>query len=200
MKKVLMASLMILLIIGLAKASFAVPGSITLNSATNSGGEYSNGINFLFGAGTYKFSVVSGGWNAWFGSTGVTGCNQGGANCTTGWMWSMDIYQPSTSTYFRLGSKIDRYDTQSKALSAHAGDSLVLNQYTDSDLWFFVKDGNPGDGKKYVWDNSGSVTFAVSSGSGPSNPVAPEPVSSILFVIGGATLGFRRFWNKRKSI
>jgi hypothetical protein len=190
MKKVLLAGLMSLLIIGLAKSSYAVPGSITLNSATNSGADYSYGINHFFEAGTYDFSVVSGGWNAWFGSTGVTGCNQSGANCATGWMWSMDIYQPSTSTYFRLGSKIDRYDTQSKALSAHASDHLVLNQPTDGDLWFFIKDGNPGDGKKYVWDNSGSVTFAV----------APEPVSSILFVIGGATLGFRHFRNKRKSV
>jgi hypothetical protein len=30
--------------------------------------------------------------------------------------------------------------------------------------------------------------------------VVPEPVSSILFVAGGATLGFRRFWKKRKQI
>jgi len=30
--------------------------------------------------------------------------------------------------------------------------------------------------------------------------VVPEPISYILFIIGGATLGFRRFWNKRKAI
>jgi hypothetical protein len=29
--------------------------------------------------------------------------------------------------------------------------------------------------------------------------VVPEPISSTLFIIGGATLGFRRFWKKRKS-
>lgn len=29
--------------------------------------------------------------------------------------------------------------------------------------------------------------------------VTPEPISSILFLTGGATLGFRRFWKKRMS-
>lgn len=196
MKKVLLAGIMIMLIIGLAKTGFAVPGSITLDSAIDSGGEYTTGINLLFEAGTYEFSVVSGGWNAWFiGSGQVSGCDSEGANCTKGWLWSMDIYQPSTSTYFRLGNHTDRYDTESKALSAHAGESLVLNQPTDGDLWFFIKDGNPGDGKRLVGDNYGSVTFAVSP-----VPVVPEPISAILFVIGGATLGLRRFWNKRKSV
>lgn len=200
MKKLLLMSLMLILIVGFAKASFAVPGSITLDSTINSGGDYTNGINIWFDAGTYEFSVLSGGWNAWSKSTGVSGCDQNGANCSTGWMWSMDIYQPGTSSYYRLGNKTDRYDTQSNALSAHTGEYLVLNQTTNSDLWFFVKDGIPGDGKKYVWDNSGLVTFGVSQISGPNpSPVAPEPVSSVLFVIGGAAFGFRRFLSTRKT-
>ena len=29
--------------------------------------------------------------------------------------------------------------------------------------------------------------------------VAPEPISSTLFIVGGATLGFRRFWKKRRN-
>jgi hypothetical protein len=37
------------------------------------------------------------------------------------------------------------------------------------------------------------------SGSIPAH-IVPEPVSSTLFIIGGATLGFRRFWEKRKNM
>jgi len=201
MKKVFQASLVLLMLIGFAKASFAVPGTITLDSKINGGGEYKNGINILFEAGTYEFSVVNGGWNAWFlHSGGVAGCNSEGANCTTGWMWTMDIYQPSTSTYYRLGSKVDKYDTQDKAYNAHANDYLVLTQPSDGDLWFYIKDGQPGHGNTYAYDNAGAVTFGVSLVPGPNpGPVAPEPVSSILFVAGGATFGFRRFWNKRKT-
>jgi hypothetical protein len=195
MKKALMACLSVLFMIGFARAGFAVQGPLTLDSVINSSGDYQDGINLSFETGTYEFSVVSGAWNAW---SNVSGCNNSGADCTSGWMWSMDIFQPSTSTYFRLGSKIDRYDSPDKALSAHAGDYLILNQPADGDLWFFIKDGNPGDGKTLVGDNSGTVTFAISSVPPPSSaPLAPEPVSSILFVIGGATFGFRRFWNKR---
>jgi hypothetical protein len=105
----------------------------------------------------------------------------------------MDIYQPITSTKYRLGSKVDRYETDVLAYNAHSSDVLSLNQASDGYLWFFIKDGNPGDGKSLVGDNSGSVTASI-------NLVhAPEPVSSLLFLVGGATLGFRRLRNKIKT-
>ncbi len=35
---------------------------------------------------------------------------------------------------------------------------------------------------------------------GPAVPVAPEPVSSVLFVVGGTVLGFRRFSKKKEVV
>ncbi len=49
--------------------------------------------------------------------------------------------------------------------------------------------------------DDGLMAFASSStgGSWTGPAVVPEPVSSLLFVIGGATLGFRRFRKKFKE-
>lgn len=50
----------------------------------------------------------------------------------------------------------------------------------------------------YTPDGSGIERFtATSSGSVSAQVAAPEPVSSILFVAGGATLVFRRYLKKR---
>jgi len=42
--------------------------------------------------------------------------------------------------------------------------------------------------------NSGEYTGAFDAST-----VVPEPISSTLFIVGGATLGLRRFWKKRKT-
>jgi hypothetical protein len=33
----------------------------------------------------------------------------------------------------------------------------------------------------------------------PTTPVAPEPISTALFLFGGATLAARRYWRKKKN-
>jgi hypothetical protein len=51
-----------------------------------------------------------------------------------------------------------------------------------------------------VWtDNDVGVTPRENFGM-MFHPSVPEPVSTTLFILGGATLGFRRYWKKRKSI
>ena len=43
------------------------------------------------------------------------------------------------------------------------------------------------------------LDFIVRPNGGSSPPVVPEPISSTLFIVGGATLGFRRFRKKFKK-
>ncbi len=50
------------------------------------------------------------------------------------------------------------------------------------------------------FDSDNKLDFIVRPNGGSSPPVVPEPISSTLFIVGGATLGFRRFRKKIKSI
>ncbi|GEM_PF-1614850 len=45
----------------------------------------------------------------------------------------------------------------------------------------------------------GTTNFTVTGPPPPPPPVIPEPVSSILFLAGAATLGIRRYLNKKRT-
>ena len=64
----------------------------------------------------------------------------------------------------------------------------------------------PGGGSPlYTIDTSTGVATLVSdtgivNAHGGDIYLVPEPISSILFITGGATLGIRRFWKKRRTV
>jgi hypothetical protein len=70
----------------------------------------------------------------------------------------------------------------------------ILEPYNLTWTFTFNPPAGPyGDGTAFTEDASGSFSGKLHAG-----PVVPEPVSSILFVTGGATLAARRYWKRKK--
>jgi hypothetical protein len=166
---------------GLSTVAFAAfPPYITVDSDSNGCEEYNlcaGGASVLsefFEAGTYQFTVYSG------ESLSGTVPN-GGSVFPPEYFWGINIYQPGTSTEYVLGDYAPQGTTPGGALSANLGKSITISQPSDGNLLFYVRDDNPRD-------NVGTMTVAV----------APEPVSSMLFLSGGAVFAGRRFWKKKK--
>ncbi len=61
----------------------------------------------------------------------------------------------------------------------------------------FISAPNGGEGEAFSAAHIQSIGVGEDSGW---IAVVPEPISSTLFIVGGATLGFRRFWKKRRKI
>jgi hypothetical protein len=87
-------------------------------------------------------------------------------------------------------------------LNLETGDTALYwsgTLYTES-IWknamvFVINSGFQAD--DHVSNNSNSYAIAVRSGDVPDLSVVPEPISSTLFIVGGATFGIRR-WKNRK--
>ena len=57
--------------------------------------------------------------------------------------------------------------------------------------WYFTFNSG------YATNDYGNLNYALAV---RSVSVVPEPISSTLFISGSATLGFRRFWKKRRTV
>ena len=172
MKNILFLFVLFGIIIGASKPVFAVSPYITLDGNTNGDKlDYTVGYSEYFGAGTYNFSVDDGVISLWNSAENT-------------WAWGATIFNPESTNEYTLGD-LTQYETPTIAFNAHSSDSVTV-VHPGGDLWFYIKDH--GD------DNSGTLTMAVNTIS-----VAPEPVSSALFIVGGLTLGFRRFYSNRKA-
>ena len=205
MKKLLVLLLAMGIIAGLSSMAYAVPNSITVTCDYANGDDCSVGESIFFPAGTYKFQVVSGAWGTWdVAWTGLADPNLS----KRGYLWSLYIDVPGNSVPSMLGDNSfngegDPNDGVFFPVDATipadvtAAKNAALNNALTKNPFTIITVGGAGENLRfymndpYPRENNGSVTASVA--------VVPEPVSSSLFVIGGAFFAGRRYWKKRSN-
>ncbi|RJR22178.1 MAG: PEP-CTERM sorting domain-containing protein [Nitrospiraceae bacterium] len=162
--------------ISLAGAPPANPFDITCNFY--GGSDCTTGVTYYFAPGLYEFSIAGGWW------TTVNPVTLG-----TDYSWSLYMdTDPSSSTNSLLviGDGL-YYGSVSAVNTARNNNYQSYTQtinFAGGDISFYTLDNTPRN-------NTGTISTAYS--------IVPEPVSSSLFIIGGAFFAGRRFIKKKNK-
>ncbi|MCK5506187.1 MAG: PEP-CTERM sorting domain-containing protein [Thermodesulfovibrionia bacterium] len=137
----------------------------------------------------------------------------GGVNELDVWLMSDTGGQP--------GSIIESFNFNNQMANAYDGGSILLanstlNPVLSAGTQYWLAADAPQSDSNIRWFTNSTSDFGpiasrlnldpwntstgIRSAFRISGTVVPEPVSTILFVTGGATLGFRRFWKKRRTV
>lgn len=174
MKKLLIIIIALGLVTGVLNTTFAAPSSVIVDSKNNGGSDPMDGISFDFEVGIYEFSVANVEQNGWNSILGIPG----------NWFWNVSVYNETTDNDYFFGTN-NLFSSQNNARDATAAlGSLTITINQKSKLWFHINESSP-------TNNSGHIAMNVS--------IAPEPLSSTLFVIGGIAFAGRRYFKRKIS-
>lgn len=162
--------------------------SITANAATVDldarSTTTSNPVLLNLTAGTYDVTPVKRAYTAWNAWSTVSGCDNSGENCSTGWINTYSIDTTETSPFI-TGDSSFRYRTADQALLNALSTTFTL--LSDATVKFFISD-NP------YTDNSGGMSLNVT----PSG-LGQVPLPAAAFMFAPALLGFLGLRRRAKN-